>query len=169
MSKAVFPGRGIRVAIVFLGAYVAGCGDSTSATPALGTHYELTSFGDRPLPYTWRGIVSADGVFACDDEITAGRLLFGAAHSVTEILDRALKCNDGSPPALSADTAAGQYMQSGTQLTLELQGALTTEGRSPYTISATIRGDEIRVEKTVSRTSIGTLTDLGARVFTLTR
>ena len=169
MSKAAPLGLRTSLAIVCLTACVAGCTDAASPASTLGTHYELTSIENRLLPYTWRRIVSSDGIFACDDQITGGRLLFGAGHTATEILDRTLKCNDGSPPVVSGDTAAGQYTQSGTQLTIVLQGFLTLEAGSPYETSATVSGDEIHVEKTVSHNAIGTITDFGSRVFTLAR
>lgn len=152
-----------------LGALVAAgasCSDSSSLTPGLAARYDLTNIEDRPLPYTWRRIVSSDGIFACDDEITAGRLLFGPGHTAREILDRALVCNDGSAPAVSADTAAGQYTASGTQLTLMLQGTLALEASGPYEIAATINGDQIRVEKTLSHSGLGTITDFGTKLFT---
>lgn len=169
MTKAALLAVRTPVAIGYFAACVAGCKDSVSPTPALGAHYELTSIENRLLPYTWRRIVSSDGIFACDDQITGGRLIFGAGHTATEILDRALKCNDGSPPAVSGDTAVGQYTQSGTQLTIVLQGFLSLEAGSPYETSATVSGDEIQVEKTLSHSAIGTVTDFGSRVFTLVR
>ena len=89
-------------------------------------------------------------------------------NGVSEILDRALVCNDGSAPAISADTATGQYTQTGDQLDLVLQGTLTDEGRGPYEVSAALDGDIIRVEKTVSNGGqLGSLTDIGVKVFTL--
>src|ERR1051325_5174226 len=80
---------------------IVGCGDSNSPTPAPGGRYELTSFDGQPLPYAWRRIVAVPGAWACDDQITSGRLLFGPSHGVTEVLDRALVCNDGSAPVIS--------------------------------------------------------------------
>ena len=146
---------------------MANCRDSISPEPTLAAHYELTSIENHPLPYTWRRIVSSDGIFACEDEITAGRLLFGGERTATEVLDRALVCNDGSAPVVSGDTAAGQYTQSGTQLTLLLQGRLTLEASGPYEIAATVSGDEIRAEKTLSHSGIGTITDFGVKIFQL--
>jgi hypothetical protein len=164
-GSAVFLSGRIACALGALVAASASCGDSSSPTPGLAARYDLTTIEDRPLPYTWRRIVSSNGI-ACDDQITAGRLLFGAGHTAREILDRALVCNDGSAPAVSADTAAGQYTASGTQLTLMLQGTLALEAIGPYEIAATLNGDQIRVEKTLSHSGLGTITDFGTRVFT---
>jgi hypothetical protein len=165
MSRLLFVAECLAASAVTL--TTAGCGDSSSPTRGLGARYELTSYDDQPLPYTWRRIVAVSGPYACDDQITGGRLLFGTSHSVTEVFDRTLVCNDGSAPVISGDTAAGQYTEAGDQLDLVLQGALTAQARSTYEVSAMLDGDVIRVQKTVSNTQLDGVTDVGVKVFTL--
>ena len=167
MSRLLFV-LGCVASSAFTSAIV-GCGDSSSPIPRLGARYELTSYDDQPLPYTWRRILAVPGTYACDDQITGGRLLFGSSNTVTTVFDRALVCNDGSAPVISGDTATGQYTQAGDHLDLILQGTLTAEAAGPYEVSATLDRNVIRVEKTVQNGPLGGLTDIGVKVFTLAR
>ena len=146
---------------------VAACNESAPLV-VVGEQYELTSYGGGPLPHTWQVIATTqpNGTPGnCNDEIAGGSLLFESNGGVTAVIDRNMVC-DGQPDQHSVDTAIGQYVVSGSQLDMTLLGALADlPGVGPYTVSAELVGDEIRVTQTVTQTNLGPVTNRTAKIF----
>jgi hypothetical protein len=156
------------IAVVFSLVSLGACSDATAPALVLGASYSLTSYGGKPLPYVTYHAQVVGGASSCDGQITGGQIVFSNGGIATEIMNEALVCSDGFTQT-SVDTASGSYTQTGSRISLTLQGSVPPhDSAGPYDISATLSRNELHIDQTIER-SIGpsTTTLSTPQVFTL--